>query len=53
MSNIETFIDLWCIVLEGRSVFKITIGADKDLIDLRKVIREAKPNHLLMWVPTN
>ena len=58
MSNIApTEINLWCIVRENRSIFKITIGAGNDLIDLRKVIKNEKPNYfanvdadeLILW----
>src|SRR5581483_6930574 len=46
MSNIApsgTLINLWCIVRENRSIFKVTIGSGNDLDDLRKVIKEKKP----------
>src|SRR5688572_30324933 len=53
MSNIN----LWCIVRENRSVFKITIGVDNDLFDLKKVIKtenpiyfaNADPDELTLW----
>ncbi|SRR6266542_6337473 len=44
MSNVGTLINLWCVVRENRSVFKITIGTGNDLFDLRKVILEELPN---------
>src|SRR3954471_20536692 len=50
MSNIApsgTLINLWCIVRENRSIFKITIGSGNDLDDLRKVIKEGKPNYFV------
>ncbi|RHZ82057.1 hypothetical protein Glove_114g216 [Diversispora epigaea] len=43
MSNTGTPINIWCIIRENRSVFKITIGEANDLVDLRKVIKEEKP----------
>ncbi|CAG8535841.1 1336_t:CDS:2 [Rhizophagus irregularis] len=59
MSNIAptgTLINLWCIVRENRSIFKITIGSGNDLDDLRKVIKERKPrfndfapDELVLW----
>jgi hypothetical protein len=60
MSNVKIFgtsINLWCIVRENRSVFKIIIGTDNDLFDLRTVIKEQKPNYfanvdpneLILW----
>ncbi|CAG8622299.1 4180_t:CDS:2 [Ambispora gerdemannii] len=57
MSNAGTPINIWCIVRENRSVFKITIGEANDLIDLRKVIKEEKPiyfanvdpDELILW----
>jgi hypothetical protein len=60
MSNVKIFgtsINLWCIVRENRSVFKIIIGTDNDLFDLRKVIKENNPNYyanvdpdeLILW----
>ncbi|EXX67880.1 hypothetical protein RirG_110260 [Rhizophagus irregularis DAOM 197198w] len=42
-----TFINLWCIVRENRSIFKITIALGNDLDDLKKVIKEAKPNYFV------
>ncbi|GBC29586.1 uncharacterized protein OCT59_008722 [Rhizophagus irregularis] len=50
MSNIVptgTLINLWCIVRENRSIFKITIGLGNDLDDLKKVIKEGKPNYFV------
>jgi hypothetical protein len=60
MSNVEIYgrpINLWCITRENRSVFKIIIGRNNDLNDLRKVIKENKPNYyanvdfdeLILW----
>uniref|UniRef100_U9SPX9 Crinkler effector protein N-terminal domain-containing protein n=1 Tax=Rhizophagus irregularis (strain DAOM 181602 / DAOM 197198 / MUCL 43194) TaxID=747089 RepID=U9SPX9_RHIID len=59
MSNIAptgTLINLWCIVRENRSIFKITIGLGNDLDDLKKVIKERKPrfndfapDELVLW----
>ncbi|CAG8568633.1 6572_t:CDS:2 [Funneliformis mosseae] len=60
MSNIApsgTLINLWCIIRENRSIFKITIGTGNDLIDLRKVIKEERkprfddfaPDELILW----
>jgi hypothetical protein len=60
MSNIApsgTLINLWGIVCENRSIFKVTIGTGNDLIDLRKVIKKEKPNYfanvdadeLILW----
>ncbi|RGB26822.1 hypothetical protein C1646_769922 [Rhizophagus diaphanus] len=57
MSNIAPTGALWCIIRENRSIFKITIGADNDLIDLRNVIKNVKPNYfanvdadeLILW----
>ncbi|CAI2180041.1 15591_t:CDS:1 [Funneliformis geosporum] len=60
ISNIASsgmFINLWCIICENRSIFKITIKTGNDLIDLRKVIKNEKPNYfanvdadkLILW----
>ena len=60
MSDISlsgTLINLWCIVRENRSIFKITIGSGNDLDDLRKVIKEERkprfndfaPDELVLW----
>ncbi|CAG8772551.1 2763_t:CDS:1, partial [Funneliformis caledonium] len=60
MSNLApsgTLINLWCIVRENRSIFKITIGSGNDLDDLRKVIKEERkprfndfaPDELVLW----
>ncbi len=57
MSNVGTLINLWCIVRESRSVFKVTIGAGNDLFDLKKVIKEEMkprfdgfaPDELTLW----
>ncbi|RHZ75616.1 hypothetical protein Glove_212g191 [Diversispora epigaea] len=57
MSNAEMPINIWCIIRENRSVFKITIEEANDLIDLRKVIKEEKPiyfanvnpDELILW----
>jgi len=40
MSNIN----IWCKVRENRYVFKIKIGTDNDLFDLKKAILEELPN---------
>ncbi|PKY41195.1 hypothetical protein RhiirA4_441148 [Rhizophagus irregularis] len=57
MSNIGPLVNLWCIVRENRSIFKITIRLGNDLDDLRKVIKEERkprfndfaPDELILW----
>ncbi|POG60910.1 hypothetical protein GLOIN_2v1486671 [Rhizophagus irregularis DAOM 181602=DAOM 197198] len=57
MSNIAPTGALWCIIRENHFIFKITIRADNDLIDLRNVIKNVKPNYfanvdadeLILW----
>ncbi|PKK56738.1 hypothetical protein RhiirC2_858490, partial [Rhizophagus irregularis] len=60
MSNIApsgTLINLWCIIRENRSIFKITIELGNDFDDLRKVIKEERkprfndfaPDELVLW----
>ncbi|PKY32390.1 hypothetical protein RhiirB3_450549 [Rhizophagus irregularis] len=57
MSNIAPTGALWCIIRENRFIFKITIRADNDFIDLRNVIKNVKPNYfanvdadeLILW----
>ncbi|PKC06770.1 hypothetical protein RhiirA5_501122 [Rhizophagus irregularis] len=47
MSNIGPLVNLWCIVRENRSIFKITIRLGNDLYDLKKAIKEGKPNYFV------
>ena len=49
-----TPIRLWCLVLGNNNPFKVTIGQDNDIDDLKEVIKEKIPNdvkatQLILW----